>query len=95
MANATKNDARCDFRISSQAKALIEQAAAANGQTLTEFAVAALVERARQVLNAESVRTLSERDARRFMRLLEEGEPNAALRKAARKYREDHAAVAD
>ena len=79
MANATKNDARCDFRISSQAKALIEQAAGLNGQTLTEFAVAALVEKARQVLHAESVRALSERDARQFMRLLDEEEPNAAL----------------
>ncbi|HVS34899.1 MAG TPA: DUF1778 domain-containing protein [Gemmataceae bacterium] len=95
MTNATKNDARCDFRISSQAKALIEQAAALNGQSLTEFAVATLVEKARQVVSAESVRTLSERDARQFMRLLEKDQPNRALRDAARKYKESHARVAD
>lgn len=95
MATTTKNNARCDFRIDSQTKAMIEQAAALNGQTLTEFAVATLVEKARQVLHSESVRTLSERDARRFMRLLEEEEPNPALRGAARKYKESHADVAD
>jgi uncharacterized protein (DUF1778 family) len=95
MANATKNDARCDFRLSSAAKALIEQAAALNGQTMTEFAVATLVEKARQMLHAESVRTLSVRDAQRFMRILEEEEPNPALREAARKYKEAHARVAD
>lgn len=96
MANATKNDARFDFRISGQAKALIEQAAALNGQSLTEFAVATLVEKARQVVSAENVRALSERDARRFLRLLEEQEPNAALRAAARKYKKErHDALAD
>jgi len=95
MATTTKNSARCDFRINSQAKALIEQAAALNGQTLTEFAVATLVEKARQVLNAESVRTLSERDARQFLRLLQEEQPNPALHEAARKYKESHGPVAD
>jgi uncharacterized protein (DUF1778 family) len=96
MANPNKNGARCDFRIAPQAKALIEQAAAANGQSLTEFAVSTLVEKARQVLKEENVRVFSERDARKFLRLLEEQEPNAALRAAARKYKKErHDAVAD
>ncbi len=95
MASATKNDARCDFRISSQTKALIEHAAALNGQTLTEFAVATLVEKARQVLHEENVRTLTARDARRFLHILDEKEPNPALRQAARKYKKTHGNMAD
>jgi uncharacterized protein (DUF1778 family) len=77
-----------DFRLNSQHKKLIEKAAALNGQTLSDFATATLLDRARQVLQAENYRVLSERDARRFLELLgTDLEPNEALRKAAQRYK--------
>jgi uncharacterized protein (DUF1778 family) len=77
--------------ISLDQRELLEQAAVQSGQSLDEFAVCALVEKARQVMQNGSVRVLSERDARRFFELLDsETEPNEALRSAAAKYRKRH-----
>jgi uncharacterized protein (DUF1778 family) len=74
--------------VSPQHRELIEQAAAQSGQSLDDFAAATLVEKAREVLRSGSVRVLSERDARRFLELLDaDGEPNEALRSAAERYR--------
>ena len=51
----------------------------------TQFVVQ---EKARQVLGAENHRVLSQRDARRFLELLDaEAAPNEALSKAAERYR--------
>ncbi len=88
-------DARMDFRLPNQAKELIEQAASLTGQSLSDFAVSTLLERARQILQQESVRTLSRRDAERFLAMLDEAEPNEALRKAAERYKANHANVDD
>jgi uncharacterized protein (DUF1778 family) len=88
-------DARMDFRLSSQTKELIEQAAALTGQTLSDFAISTLAERARQVIQQESVRVLSRRDAERFLTLLDETEPNEALRKAAERCQANHAQLDD
>jgi len=44
------NDARLNFRLSSELKQTIEQAAAVLGQSVSEFAVSTLVEFARKVL---------------------------------------------
>jgi uncharacterized protein (DUF1778 family) len=76
------------FRLNGQHKRLIEKAAALNGQTLSDFAAATLLDKARQVLQAENYRALSGRDARRFLELLSgDVEPNEALRQAARRYK--------
>jgi uncharacterized protein (DUF1778 family) len=88
----TKSDARVDFRLTQQAKAVIEEAAALAGQSLSDFAVSTLLEKANQVLNAKRHRSLSERDARTFLKLLDSApKPNQALREAAAWYKADHA----
>jgi uncharacterized protein (DUF1778 family) len=91
MATAMKNDARVDFRLPSQAKAVIEEAAALTGQSLSDFAVSTLLERANELLHQNRTRVLSDRDARVFLKMLDSNEePNAALRKAADWYKEQY-----
>jgi uncharacterized protein (DUF1778 family) len=73
--------------ISPQHREMIEQAAAQSGHSLDDFAVTTLVEKAREVLQSGSMRVLSERDARRFLELLDaDVEPNEAQRAAANRY---------
>jgi uncharacterized protein (DUF1778 family) len=89
----TNSDAKIDFQLDSQAKAVIEKAAALSGQSLSDFAVSALLEKATQVLTAQPVRVVSERDARTFLSVLDsEDQPNEALREAAAWYKENTAA---
>ena len=90
MSATIKNDARLDFRLNGQAKELIERAAALNGQTVSDFAASTLLEKARQVLQAETTRNLSEKDARLFLAMLDEVRPNAALKRAAKRYKARH-----
>jgi uncharacterized protein (DUF1778 family) len=87
MPGTTKKDARVDLRLSRQAKKLIEEAAALSGQSLSSFAASTLLEKAHQILDAERVRSLSERDARIFLSILDNDQPNAALREGAEWYR--------
>ncbi len=87
----TKNDARIEIWLSGEAKAVIEEAAALAGQSLSDFAVSTLLEKATQVLTAQPVRVLSERDARIFLSILDsEQPPNPALREAAAWYKANH-----
>ena len=91
MGTLTKNDARVDFRLTSQAKAVIEEAAAFTGQSLSDFAVSTLLEKATEVLNAKRIRSLSERDAQIFLDVLDsEQPPNKSLRKAAAGYKKNY-----
>ena len=59
------------------------------GQTVSDFAVSTLVQTARKVLHDQSVTTLSERDRKRFLALLDDpsAKPNKALIAAARRYK--------
>ena len=94
---ATGNDARVDFRLTRKAKAVIEEAAAFTGQSISDFAVSTLLEKAHQVLSAKRARSLSERDAQIFMKMLDsKKKPSRALREAAAWYKENYGgAVAD
>ena len=85
---ATKADARINVRLPSELKQTIEEAAAALGQTVSEFTVSTIVQEARQVLQAAQVTILSQRDRDRFLAALNdtEAKPNAALKSAARRY---------
>ena len=84
-----KNDARMDFRLSKQAKDSIERAAALSGQSVSDFAVSSLLEKAQELLESARIRTLSERDAQAFLRILESTDgPNPALRQAGKRHRE-------
>jgi uncharacterized protein (DUF1778 family) len=82
-------EVRLDFRLTSDVKSTIEQAAAANGQSVTDFAVSTLYARAKRVLEEESIRTLSNRDRDIFLQMLDDTnrKPNQALRRAATRYK--------
>lgn len=82
-------DARLNFRLPSDLKEVIEEAAASLGQSVSDFAVSTLVQQARSVIEQRNVTTLSGRDRDRFIALLDDAEarPNAALVKAAKRYK--------
>jgi uncharacterized protein (DUF1778 family) len=82
-------DARLNFRLPSDLKEVIEEAAASLGQSVSDFAVSTLVQQARSVIEQRNVTVLSDRDRDRFSDLLDEAEarPNAALTKAAKRYK--------
>jgi uncharacterized protein (DUF1778 family) len=80
---------RLDFRISPEHKALIERAASAQGQTVSNFAISTLLKAAEEAIHSETMRVLSARDGRRFLALIDAvPAPNAALKAAAARYRE-------
>lgn len=87
MPSPTNNAARMDFRLQADHKALIEQAAALSGQTVSQFAVAAMLEAARASIERATLTELSNRDRDAFLAMLDaEAEPNAALRAAAERF---------
>lgn len=80
--------AQINFRLPSEMKNVVERAAIASGQSLQDFALQTLVERANEVLEHQHVRTLSDRDRDIFLALLDSDTgPNAALRQAAEDYK--------
>lgn len=92
MSTMQPSDARIEFRLPSQWKRQIEQAALVQNRSLTDFATAALTDAARKVLadhaQHEHVQ-LSNRDRDRFLAMLDAGAaPNPALKAAARKHRQ-------
>jgi uncharacterized protein (DUF1778 family) len=85
----TNSEARINFRLSSDLKQTIEDAAAEMGQSISDFAVSTLVQTARKILHDQQVTRLSQRDRERFVAMLddESSKPNEALVKAARRYK--------
>ncbi len=80
--------ARLDFRLSPEHKSLIEQAAKTTGQTVSSFAVAALLKASEEAIRSETTLRLTARDARLFLDLLDDpAEPNEALKAAADRYK--------
>jgi uncharacterized protein (DUF1778 family) len=80
--------ARLDFRISPEHKSLIERAAIAQGQTVSSFAIAALIKASEEAIRSDATRMLSARDTQTFLSMLEaSGEPNASLKAAAKRYK--------
>jgi uncharacterized protein (DUF1778 family) len=88
MATSTRSDARINVRLPSELKKTIEEAAAALGQSVSEFVIATVVREARHVLQEAQVTRLSNRDRDRFLKALNDADakPNAALKAAARRY---------
>jgi len=81
-------DARLDFRLQSEHKRLIEQAAVASGQTLSEFALSRLIDAARETVEKANTTQLNRRDREIFLALISaDAEPNEALKVAADRYR--------
>ena len=94
MATASMEEVRIEIRLPASLKGEIEQAAALHHQTVEAFATFVLAEAARKVLEAGTADhryvTLSERDAKRFLEMLDaDPTPNAALLAAAKHYREN------
>jgi uncharacterized protein (DUF1778 family) len=88
----TTRDARLDFRLSQEHKGMIEQAAAVTGQSLSDFAVANLVQAAQRTVDEATVTRLSMRDRDVFLKLIESvAKPNKALKSAADQYRKRRA----
>ncbi len=90
MSTIQHSDARIEFRLPSQWKREIEQAAMVQNRSLTDFATSVLTATARKVLadhaQHEHVQ-LSNRDRDRFLAMLDaNAAPNKALRTAARKH---------
>lgn len=81
--------ARFDMRLRREQKELLEQAAAVSGQDLTSFALGILLERATEVLARHQVTTLTRRDMRQFLKLLDHPPaPTAALKAAFRRLKD-------
>ncbi len=70
-------DARLNFRLPTDLKEVIEEAAATLGQSVSDFAVSTLVRQARTVIEQRNVTVLDDAEAR----------PNPALLKAAKRYK--------
>ena len=80
---------RMDFRLSAEHKSLIERAASVDGQTVSNFAISSLVKAAEEAIRRATNRALSARDSQAFLEMLESNaEPNAALKAAARRYKD-------
>ncbi len=73
-----------NFRVSPDAKELIEKAIVISGQSLTDFATRSLVDTATEILEREYLTVLSDSDRDRLLAILDaDDEPNDALRQAA------------
>ena len=87
--SSAKSTARINFRLRGDLKKTIEDAAAEMGQSISDFAVATLVQKARRILRDQQITRLSDRDRKRFVAMLDDSSsrPNEALVKAVKRYR--------
>ena len=87
--HAPANDARLNFRLPTELKQTIEEAAARIGQSVSDFAVSTLVRTARDVIEQENFTRLSNCDRDVFTSSLDDKDarPNQSLMAAARKYK--------
>jgi uncharacterized protein (DUF1778 family) len=91
MSTTSKSDARLNFRLASELKELIDEAATRLGQSTSDFAVSTLVRAARSVIQEEAVTRLTNRDRDLFIALLDDADaaPNEALKGAARRHEQE------
>ena len=87
--DAKTRAARLEARMTTDQKALLQHAAALSGRTLSEFVVASAQEAAAKVIQEFETIRLSRTEQVAFVSaLLKPRPPNARLRKAAAKYRQ-------
>jgi len=85
---AKSNQSRLDFRVQREQKSLIERAARLEGRTITDYAVATLVKAAQEAVQRAGITTLSARDGKVFLQMLDSASsPKATLKAAAKRYR--------
>ena len=89
MPTTPRNDARINVRLSNDLKQTIEEAAAALGQTVSEFTISTVIREARQVLQDAQITQLSNRDRDVFLKALDasNAKPNDVLKAAAHRYK--------
>jgi uncharacterized protein (DUF1778 family) len=84
---STRQKERLEARVGAETKALLQEAATLQGQSLTDFIVGSAVESARRVLREKELIELTQRDRIAFVdSLLNPPLPNQRLREAARRY---------
>ncbi len=85
----TAKDVQLNLRLSTELKKAIEEAAAHQGQSVTDFAIAALARNARDIIESRNATRLSNRDRDIFIAMLDDidAKPNAAIASAAQKLR--------
>jgi len=78
---------RLNIRMPEEARAIIDQAAALEGRTTSDFVLASAVEKARETIESHQRITLSQRDSMIFMEaMLNPPEPTDELRAAVADY---------
>ena len=89
MATANTKEARLNFRLPGNLKQLIEEAATAMGQSVSDYAIATLVTNSQAVLQQSQTTVLSNRDRKTLMALLDnsDAKPHRALTEAAKRYK--------
>ncbi len=80
--------ARLEARVSADEKKLFQQAAALQGQSMTEFLVNCVHDAAKRTVQEHEVMELSARDRKAFvLALLKPPTPGKRLKKAAQRYK--------
>ena len=89
MPTPNAKEARLNFRLSTDLKEVIEEAATAMGQSVSDYAIATLVKNSQVVLQQSQTTVLSNRDRKTFMAMLDDSDakPNRALTEAAKRYK--------
>ncbi len=83
------SSARLNTRLPPSAHARIESAAELSGATINQFVIQAALEKAERILDRERETVLSERDAKRFLELLDQPPAlNARLARSLAAYQE-------
>ncbi len=80
---------RLEARLSRAQKELIQHAADLLGRSLTDFVVTFIQEEAKKIIREHEIITLTTKESKNFVNaLLNPPKPNAALRKAAKRYQD-------
>jgi uncharacterized protein (DUF1778 family) len=89
VASQSPKEARLNFRLPTDLKEIIEEAATITGQSVSDFAIAAMISNAQSVLQQNQSTALTTRDRKAFMALLDaqDAKPNRALTRAANRYK--------
>ncbi|MEK7875844.1 MAG: DUF1778 domain-containing protein [Pseudomonadota bacterium] len=86
---ATEQVARLEARLPASVYALLKRAAEMKGRSLTDFVVSAAQDAAQRAIEEEGIMRLSAEDQARFAEaLINPPAPNAALKRAMRRYLE-------
>lgn len=83
---AARKNARIEVRLTEDLKANVEKAAAYLGQSVSEFVLATVRERAAAVGEQQERTRLTNRDRDRFLAALDAARPNEVLRASLEKY---------